>query len=781
MFEGELMSKQNFLSSLSPLIAALVASPVLAQTSSDANVEEIIVTAQKRAQNVQDVPISMAVFSGEALDAAGVDDIRDLRNITPGLFLATAPQVTNTRVAMRGIGSAGNTAIEPSVAFFLDGVYVPRVGSLLTGLNDVEAVEVLRGPQGTLFGRNASVGAISMRTAEPRDEFEAEVSGEAGSYGYWKGAGVINAPLAENFAVRLAVLGEHTDGTGYEELNDIALGENSVRSARLSARWDIAPTVRWVLRADYQTVEGDGAQAISVVAESVTPTAVANWRARLDPDGAGPLTGDLPLLDNTYNRHVRQDAGGVLDDEQFGISSDLTWDFGSGWSARLISGYRDWSNEQLQNSVGNIPLPTNNRLGTFDSESLSSELQLMSPDTLLGGRANFVTGLYYYDETFLIGERQSLLPAYCDVFIRNTQPARLTACRAGQQADAIALEFDQDTRSYAGFFQGTYRMTPAWDVTAGVRYSRDDKEGTYFQQALNPTAQRATEFTQLETEDDEITYRLGTSLRLVEDVVLFATYTTGYKSGGFDSGGGSTVQGQARIFRPELTENYELGAKTRLFDQRLTLNAVLYWMIVDDLQFRTYDGVSFRVRNDGKIRQRGVEWDIAVHPTRALTFSLAGAYLDSEYLDFRNAPGLPGHGGIQDLTGERAPYSPELQGSAMVRYDIALPWRGLTLQLRSDVSYVGEMNLAGAGDNNPDSMEPEHTVVGARLALMDAHDRWELALIGQNLTDELMCGTRFAQPNDAAYGLRDPVTGKTVLRCTLSEPRTFAVALKARF
>lgn len=762
--------------------AAFAASTVLAQTStSEPVVEEIVVTAQKRAENVQDVPISMAVFSGDALEAAGVDDIRDLRNIAPSLFLATAPQVTNTRVAMRGIGTAGNTAIEPSVAFFLDGVYVPRVGSLLAGLNDVEVVEVLRGPQGTLFGRNASVGAISMRTAEPRNEFEAEVSGEGGSYGYWKGTGVINTPLAENFAVRLAVLGEHTDGTGYEELNDIALGENSVRSARLSARWEITPDVTWLLKTDYQTVEGDGAQAISVVAESVTPNAVANWRARLDPDGAGPRTGDLPLLDDTYSRHVRQDSGGILDDEQLGFSSDLTWSFGEGWSTRLISGYRDWSNEQFQNSVGNVPLPTHNRLGTFDSESFSNELQLISPDTLLDGRANFVSGLYYYDEAFVIGERQSLLPAYCDVFIRNTQPTRLTACQAGQQQNAIALDFDQETRSYAGFLQGTYRFTPSWDVTAGVRYSRDDKEGTYFQRASNPTAQRATEFTQLSTEGDEITYRLGTSLRLIEDVVLFATYTTGYKSGGFDSGGGTTVQGQTRIFRPELSENYELGAKTQLFDRHLTLNAVLYWMIVDDLQFRTYDGVSFRVRNDGKIRQRGVEWDVAVHPSRSLTFSLSGAYLDSEYLDFRNAPGLPGHGGVQDLTGERAPYSPEFQGAAMARYDIELPWYGLTLQLRSDVSYVSEMNLAGAGDNNPDSMEPEHTIVGARVALLGAYDRWELALIGQNLTDELMCGTRFTQPNDAAYGLRDPVTGGTVLRCTLSEPRTFAVALKARF
>ena len=119
--------------------------------------------------------------------------------------------------------------------------------------------------------------------------------------------------------------------------------------------------------------------------------------------------------------------------------------------------------------------------------------------------------------------------------------------------------------------------------------------------------------------------------------------------------------------------------------------------------------------------------------------------------------------------------------AAAAQYEIDLPWQGLTLQLRGDASYSSEVSLAAAGDNSPDAMEPEHSILGARISLMGAHDRWELALIGQNLTDELMCGTRFAQPNDAAFGLRNPVTGGTVLRCTLSEPRSFAVAAKARF
>jgi iron complex outermembrane receptor protein len=744
-------------------------------------VEEVVVTAQKRAQNLQDVPISMAAFSAQTLESSGVGDIRELRRITPNLYIATAPQVTNTRVAMRGIGTSGNTAIEPSVAFFLDGIYAPRVGSMLAGLNDIEAVEVLRGPQGTLYGRNASAGAISIRTVAPRENLESDLSVEAGSYGYRKGAGTINAPVTDDFALRLSVLREHSDGAAYEEISDRALGESDTLSARVSSRWNITPNVRWVMRADYQTLDGDGFQATSVVAETVTPTAAANWRARLDPDGAGPMTGDLPLYDDTYSRRVRQESVGALEDEQYGVSSDLTWSLAHGWAVRMITGYRDWRDEQFQSSTAFIPLALSSRLGSFDSRSWSNEAQLISPAALLGGRASFVAGVYYYEESFQIGEDLGLSAAYCDVFIRNTQPARVADCRAGRQLDAVNLRFDQTTTSNAGYFQGTYRLADRWDVTAGVRYSRDEKQASFLQESFNVTAQRADESSDLELAGGKATYRLGTSFRPIEQVMLFATWSTGYKSGGFDSGGGNTALGQARVVQPETTQNYELGARTVLLDRRLVLNATLYRMTVENLQFRTFDGFSFRVRNNGTIRQQGIEFDIAGRPARSLTLTLSGAYLDSEYLDFTGAPGLPALGGVQDLTGERVPFSAEFSAAAAAQYEIALPWQELSLQLRGDASYSSEISLAAAGDNSPDAMEPAHSIFGARVSLIGANHRWELALIGQNLSDELMCGTRFAQPNDAAFGLRNPVTGGTVLRCTVSEPRTFAIAVQAHF
>ena len=177
---------KRFLASASTVVvAAILTSGVAmaqeAETRSD-GLAEIVVTAQKRAENVQDVPISITAFTGETLAAAGIEDVRDLRRITPNLNFTTAAQTANTRIQIRGVGTSGNSAIEPSVASFVDGVYIPRIGSLLAGLNDISSVEVLRGPQGTLFGRNASMGAVVLHTTDPKDEFEGRMQG---SYGSW--------------------------------------------------------------------------------------------------------------------------------------------------------------------------------------------------------------------------------------------------------------------------------------------------------------------------------------------------------------------------------------------------------------------------------------------------------------------------------------------------------------------------------------------------------------------------------------------------------------------
>ncbi|MBL8773988.1 MAG: TonB-dependent receptor [Phenylobacterium sp.] len=765
---------------------ALVAicGPLAAQAQDEGvGVEEVVVTAQKRAENLQDVPISVTAFSGETLEAAGVQDIRDLRRITPSLYLATSSNTSNTRIMMRGIGTSGNTAVEPSVATFVDGVYVPRIGSMLAGLNDIGSVEVLRGPQGTLFGRNASMGAVLIRTTPPGDTMGAEVAATYGTYGVRRVSAMADLPISETVKTRVSVLGYEADGYGRNDLTGKRMGRNDGFSIRGAVQWDITPDLTFTLRGDHQNLSGDGYNTITVVTRTVTPQTLANWQTRLDPDGAGPQTGLLPYVADTYSRRVRQSTEGDVTDYQTGLASELTWDMASGYQLKLISGYRDWKNIQYQASNGNIPLELQRRTTFADSQNHSQELQLLSPDTLLDGRLNFVTGLYYYEEAYDIGQNIDLTNEYCEVFIRNTSTAaRLAQCRTNTKTGASYYVFTQDTESVAAYAQASFKLTEQFEVTGGIRYSEDDKTAKYRGITRNPAAAQAAEVTDMALKEDKVTYRLNGTFRPNSDIMVFGSFSTGFKSGGFDSAPGTTaaVGAAARSFLAETVENWELGVKSELFERRVVANVTLFRSDISDLQFRSFDGLQFRTRNNGKARQQGVEFETTARPIPPLTLSLAGTYLDSEYLDFRGAPGLPGFGGSQDLTGQRLPYSPKWQGTLSGQYvgDMANGWSWFA---RADLSFSSKINLASSGDNNPDADQKGYQQLSARLAIRGPEQKWEAAVFGQNLTNETFCTGIFNQPNNAAFGLNNATTGATALRCTLNDPRQVGVELKARF
>jgi iron complex outermembrane recepter protein len=810
------MMRQLLVTTASFALTLGLAAPALAQPATPAPAQPsatepsepdrdvVVVSAQRRDEDIQDVPISISAFSEESLDEAGINDIRDLRNIAPSLNLATAPQLANTRIEIRGIGTSGNTAIEPSVALFLDGAYVPRTAALVSGLNDIRSVEVLRGPQGTLFGRNASMGAMLINTNEPSSSFEGRVSVLAGNYDRFKGEAMLNLPVTDTFAVRAAILGDRRDGFANNLLTGKDVSFADTFSGRISAAWNITDDVRWVVRGDYQHTTGDGIPISTVVAESVTPTFAANWRTRLDPDGAGPLVGQTPILTDTYTHDIYQESEGNLSDHTVGFASNLTWDLEGGWEVKLINAWRDWNDDQYQVSSGALPIKMPGRQGFFASESKSHELQLISPDGLMEGKASFVAGLYAYEEDFYIGDYRFLNNDFCNIFIRNTTadtPAgtrqrRVNFCNADVALPYSSYtDFWQNTQSWAAFWQGDYDIVPAWDVTVGVRYSSDEKTGLFDQRSLTTPIPgivsgtiasvdaAATENTSLATDGTKFTYRLGTTYQAADDIMLFASWSTGYKSGGFDSGRNASVVGQARVFAPETTENLEVGVKSDLFDGLLQANATAFRTDVSNYQFRTYDGISFAVRNNGSIRQQGVEFDTTLYPLDQLTVNLAGTWLDSQYTDFRGAPNWPGLStpAAVDLTGERVPYSPEWQLTGYVRWEDQLPWlSGWSWSARGSFQYVDERQLSAAGDNYPLNNESSFMTYDARLALRN-DDGLQIALIGQNLTEDIACTSRYAQPNNAGLGLVNTTAGGTVLRCVVTPPRTYAVEVSRSF
>lgn len=753
--------------------------------------DEIVVTAQKRSERLQDVPISMVVVNEAALTANNILTVQDLGRVATSFSATRAAQVSSIRLTVRGVGAPGNTATEPSVAAFVDSVYVPRPGSIMGNFLDIEGVEVLRGPQGTLFGRNASVGAISFRSATPKDEFSGLISAEAGTGDRYKLTGHINLPLSENVALRVAGLGSWFNGYWHNNLDGKTYGGSNDYAGRASIKADLG-NVSWIVRADYSKSDGDGFTPSEFRYDSINATQAATFRA-LQTGLAG--TADDTVL---FDRNVNQLVVAEFEDRHWGVSSDATLDVG-GYSLRLINSYRDWSSTQDDGDNVYTPVPLLSRKGGFTSKSHNHELQFISPkDELLGGRLDFVAGLYYFQEDYTIDARLQAEAQYCNVIIPLAQrPACNTSLAAGNGVDGADQDFSQSVKSFAVYGQTTFKIADPLSLTLGGRWSKDDKDGVYVQTVKFPfaAALRAPENVNLALKDDRVTWRASLNYKPNRDLLVFLNYSTGYKSGGFNSGPGATALNQARIFNRETVKNYELGAKTTWLDGGLIANLTLYRMDIGGFQDRAFDGVSFVVRNAGSLRHQGFEFDTTIRPSDNFTVNASLAYLDSKFTNYPRGAGLPGcaagpaicaglpnNGRTQDLKGRRLTYAPEFTGNFGATWTGDIGSSGLGWSLNGNVSLTSDLNNGGVNDANPQTEQDGYALFGARFAINGPDDRWNVALFGNNLTNKGYCTAQFYQVVDGAFGMRNGVfPGSTGVRCNPATPRTYGVSGTVRF
>lgn len=764
-------------------VALGTAGSALAADDASGTVSEIIVTAQKRAENIQDVPLSIAAVSGPALAAAGVTNVAGLQRLVPNLRLDTISQAAGVSLRIRGIGTFSNAAIDPSVAPYIDGVFIPRPGAVLSSFLDVADVEVLRGPQGTLFGRNATVGAISLHTNDPSFSGDSgELMGELGNYGDRRIQGIGNFAVNDALAVRVAVLGTHTDGWDHDEFEGKTYGRADSGIGRLSVKAKITPALTWTGRVDYAQTTGDGSNANIVDSGTATQaqlTAYAN------------LTGTplASLYGISHSYYAREDNPS-LNDRQFGVSSDLSFDAENGYSLRLIDAYRTWRDNQHDGDNSATTLNLFNRDGAFKSESQSHELQFLSPkDKLLDGRLDFVAGLYYFKEVYATIEEYNLNAGFCG-FIYGAGTANQAACSAGQQYNATNGRFNQDEESVAAYGQVNFKITDTVDATLGGRLTRDTKSGDFLQITNNgyvgARVLRAPESTRLKFSDSHPNWRANISWHITPDVMAFATYSTGYKSGGFNNNGGATALGSVnRTFDSETSDDIELGVKSTFFDRRLLLNAQVFQTKLNNFQDRSFNGITYIVRNAGNVRVRGAEAEGQVRITDPLRLEYSLAYLDSIYTADHDAPGLPGCTGaanscptVQDLTGRPTTYAPKWQTNLAVVYDAALP-NGWTATLRGSLNYASKIYTTN--DDNPQSITGGDTLLGARATFTSPNRTWRVTLFGENLTNRDYFTLKFVQPLDGSFGVRIPATGATLMRGYLGAPRTVGVQLAREF
>jgi iron complex outermembrane recepter protein len=799
-----LRTLRNCASLIALAASASLAAPALAQDApaDEAAAEEtgeIIVTAQKRAENVQSVPVSIAAFNGETLEKSNVLTVMDLPRIASNFQSVRSSNTGSTRIGIRGVGSLANTLIEPSVAVFVDGVYVPRSGSILGSFLDIEGVEVLRGPQGTLFGRNASVGALSLRSALPRNEFSGQVSGEAGSFDRYKLSGHVNIPLGENVAARLAGMGQWYKGPWKNRLDAKTYGGSDDVAFRGTIKAEFG-NVEWILRGDYTKLDGDGVANFDFDPASIAPARLAFLQAAF----AGGA--DTNLTDRTMNQFM---ATGLVD-ENWGISSTASLDVG-GSTFKLINSYRVWNNDQLDGDIIFQPVSLASRRSLFESKSHNHELQFISPEKeWLGGKFDMVAGLYYFQEDFGLSEQLNMGANFCNVLVP-AGPGR-TACNTYLTTtggvSATNQDVFQNVKSIAVYGQGNIHLAEQLTLTLGGRWTRDKKNGT-FAQASSPFTQtlRATEaLTFPGLSESRFTYRVSLNYKPTERVMAFANFSTGYKSGGYNSGGGTpalTPPLSRRVFARETVKNYELGIKSSWLDRALKLNLTAYRMDIGGFQDRAFDGVSFVVRNAGSLRQQGFEFDTVISPSRNFSVTGSIAYLDSKFTDYANGAGLPGcapvnvagvptipavclplpfSGQQQDLTGQPNTFSPEWVGNVSVDWSGDIGSSGMTWSLNGNLSFVSDQYVGTSLDANPQTLADGYALLGARATISGPDERWSLSVFARNLGNAHYRPLTVYQPLGGPLGLNNGVaTGSTAVRVLANEPRTWGVSGTFRF
>jgi iron complex outermembrane receptor protein len=781
-----LLASATLLSALSTGVTCAQVSETIAGVQTG-QIDEIVVTAQKRTESIQDVPLSIQAVTGLSLENAGVENPIGLGKVVQTLQITNTLFGSGVTIRIRGFGSPANTATDSDVASYVDSAYIPRPGAILSSFLDLKNVEVLSGPQGTLFGRNAAMGAISLNTNAPTtNKTTLESKLEGANYGTFSGTGIANPAINENFALRFAVNGSHTDGIYHNNLDGRTYGASDAVVGRVSSKWDIADNLSWILRVDGANTHGDGAYPGAVytdTASSAQLTALTGFVTRFG--GTPPVYSNVPSYD--FNQLFKEP---YESDKQAGITSDLSWNLTPLLTARLIDSYRGWNNKQLAGDTVATSLDLLSVFAHSTSKAQSHELQFLSAkNAFLGNRLGFTSGLYYFHEDYTLDTGFNLGSQFCPVLYSRAPPL-IPFCKAGPQTTAGFISFDQGTDSYAGYLQASFEVAPTLELDAGVRETWDRKSGTYSQATANPTAIRVLLVPEgpeaLRFTDNRPSVRASLSWHVTEQIMPFFTYATGYKSGGFNSGSASPALNAAvRTFESETADDYELGVKSILWNGKIQMNATLFNTKLKNFQDRSFNGTGFVIRNSGDVRSRGLDLDGQFAALSDLKLTYGVTYLNSIYTNNPTAPGLEGCTGgqgcpiTQNLTGQPLGYAPRWHANVALQWNSTPFLGGYTAVFAPRESYTS--SYLTSNTDNPQSRVPGYATSDLRFSVYSPSERWHVDLYGENVFDKQYYVTTIAQVLGAAMRINSPVTGATVYRGFLGDPVRYGVRVAAKF
>ncbi len=691
--------------------------------------EEVVVTAQKREQSLQNVPAAVEAFSAEAIEEAGWEDLNRLQEAVPALTIGGESKA-RPYVTIRGVGTRKfNIGTDGSIGLFVDEIYNARFSSILSGIMDLERIEVLKGPQGTLYGRNTIGGAINVITRRPTNEFEGRVKLNVGNYDFYELTGTVSGPIVDNRLLgRLSASVSDVEGV-YEDTvsgNDSNHEVNSARGSivfRPDDFWDLT------LIADYHDIDSDASLS------DVEPG---------DPFGVvlvSPADPRVPAVVENGQKDPFSNAfssPGFVDREELQLSLKAKRS-GDNFEFTSISSYSDEDYSEARDFDATILTPWAHRIEQ-NSSQFSQEFRLSS---VAGGWGNFderltwVVGAYYfYDD----GEREDAFDSTADSILF---PAFLDI-----EVDTNSFNLDLETTSYALYGQATYALSDRLNLTLGLRYSDDEKEFTSSASTLHPLPPVTESYSVSDTiEFDSTDPKVTIDYRVADEVMIYATYSTGYKSGGIQTVVGNPTDALDSYDEEELT-NIELGIKSRWWDQRLQLNATLFNYDFDNQQVQSItldNGAPIATtQNAAESEMDGAELEILALLGDSLTLDFKYAWLDASFDEFSSGEG--------DYSGNDMPGAPEHAVSAQLTHRTELD-NGGALTLSALYSWKDDQYFDFA--NTDLALQKDYEVInlGAWWDLPDGRTR--IRVYCDNCSDEEYMLNFTAWPSLFGGGLRN--------------------------
>ncbi|WP_428683228.1 TonB-dependent receptor [Sphingopyxis sp.] len=748
---------------------------------------EIIVSARRRDESAQDVPIALSVVGAETLEKTGNYTLTQIQQIVPSLQVFSF-NPRNTNINIRGLGSnvaLTNDGLENGVGFYIDNVYYGRVGQTQFDLVDLQQIEVLRGPQGTLFGKNTTSGAINITSRRP--SFDPEFSGEAsvGDYGYYQLRGSASGGLIDNLlAVRLS--GSVTERRGF--LYNTTQNER----AQDYSNWSVRGQLLFTPGADLEVrIIGD----FSRQKQNHVLNVFANYFGTYDNGAtiannfaqrAARFPGYTFPTINPFARLGEADGHYQSNMDGYGVSGQVDWDVGP---AKLtsITAYRWWDwNPANDGDSTSLPVITKAQQANRQRQ-FSQELRLAS-DT--EGPIDYVVGAYYFWQ-IIRGYGATAYGPAAGLWNLPTVPAAVSnAALNGFEANSTS---DPRTRSYALFGQLDWKFADRLTLTAGLRFTHEKKDGSFNQyhvagidlstlpaataaaalairNQFNPLVSYSTAFT-----DNSLSGLATLSWQFSDDALAYATYSRGNKSGGLNLT--NLPAGIDPNVAPEKVDSYELGIKSQWFDRKVTLNVAGYWTEISDYQTAITEQVPNTVNvrqyiaNIPGVRSRGVEGDLSFAPSSRASFYASVAYADTTYSDYPNAPQAPERlnlGSIQDLTGKQLPGVPKF--TYTLGGDVSAPLgnlggRDLSAYLHADYSHRSTFNTSSSDSAYADV--PAYSIANARIGFRTDDGLLDLSVWARNLFDKNYFQT-----------LSPGVTG--LVTALIGEPRTVGLTLRTK-